>query len=40
MGLPISRSIIEAHNGQILADNHSAIGGARFTFALPVDGPT
>jgi hypothetical protein len=38
MGLPISRSIIEAHNGHIRADNDSAIGGARFSFALPADG--
>jgi signal transduction histidine kinase len=38
MGLPISRSIIEAHNGHIRADNESAIGGARFSFALPADG--
>jgi len=36
MGLPISRSIIEAHNGEIRADNGSALGGARFTFVLPV----
>jgi PAS domain S-box-containing protein len=40
MGLPISRSIIEAHNGQLRADNDSAIGGARFSFALPADGET
>jgi PAS domain S-box-containing protein len=38
MGLPISRSIIEAHRGQIRADNGSALGGARFTFVLPVNG--
>jgi signal transduction histidine kinase len=37
MGLPISRSIIEAHNGQIRADNGSSLGGARFTFVLPLD---
>jgi PAS domain S-box-containing protein len=35
MGLPISRSIIEAHGGQIRADNESAFGGARFSFTLP-----
>jgi PAS domain S-box-containing protein len=35
MGLPISRSIIEAHGGRILADNDSTLGGARFSFALP-----
>jgi PAS domain S-box-containing protein len=35
MGLPISRSIIEAHSGRIYADNKSSLGGARFRFALP-----
>jgi C4-dicarboxylate-specific signal transduction histidine kinase len=35
LGLPISRSIIEAHGGYIRADNESAYGGARFSFALP-----
>lgn len=38
MGLPISRSIIEAHGGYIRADNDSALGGARFSFVLPVGG--
>ena len=38
MGLPICRSIIEAHGGQLLADNESSLGGARFSFALPVEG--
>jgi PAS domain S-box-containing protein len=38
MGLPISRSIIEAHAGHIRADNQSALGGARFSFALPANG--
>jgi signal transduction histidine kinase len=38
MGLPIARSIIEAHHGKIWADNGSALGGARFTFVLPLDG--
>ncbi len=37
MGLPVSRSIIEAHGGQIRADNDSTLGGARFSFALPVN---
>lgn len=37
MGLAISRSIIEAHAGRILADNDSALGGARFSFALPAN---
>jgi signal transduction histidine kinase len=36
MGLPISRSIVEAHGGRILADNDSVLGGARFTFTLPL----
>jgi signal transduction histidine kinase len=35
LGLPISRSIIEAHGGSIRADNKSAYGGARFSFSLP-----
>jgi signal transduction histidine kinase len=38
MGLPICRSIIEAHDGHIRADNKSALGGARFSFALPANG--
>jgi C4-dicarboxylate-specific signal transduction histidine kinase len=39
LGLAISRSIIEAHGGFIRADNDSALGGARFTFTLPVKLP-
>jgi signal transduction histidine kinase len=35
LGLPICRSIIEAHGGYIRADNESANGGARFSFTLP-----
>ena len=38
MGLPICQSIIEAHEGRIRADNDSALGGARFSFALPANG--
>lgn len=38
MGLPISRSIIEAHNGHIRADNESTLGDARFSFDLPANG--
>jgi len=38
MGLPICRSIIEAHSGRIEVDNGSVFGGARFTFTLPVSG--
>jgi signal transduction histidine kinase len=36
LGLPICRSIIEAHGGRLRADNGSAYGGARFIFTLPV----
>jgi PAS domain S-box-containing protein len=36
IGLPICRSIIEAHGGRIIADNEAQLGGARFTFSLPV----
>jgi len=35
MGLPISKSIIEAHSGLIWAENHPE-GGATFIFKLPV----
>jgi PAS domain S-box-containing protein len=38
MGLAISRSIIEAHDGHIGADNNSTLGGARFSFGLPANG--
>jgi PAS domain S-box-containing protein len=36
MGLPISRSIIEAHEGRLAADNNGSLGGARFSFVLPM----
>jgi signal transduction histidine kinase len=38
MGLANSRSIIEAHDGTIRADNDSTLGGARFSFTLPANG--
>jgi signal transduction histidine kinase len=40
LGLPIARSIIEAHDGCIRADNGSTLGGARFLFELPVSSPS
>jgi signal transduction histidine kinase len=36
LGLPVSRSIIEAHHGKLRADNNSSLGGARVSFTLPV----
>jgi signal transduction histidine kinase len=35
MGLPICRSIIEAHGGSIAAENRSDRPGARFVIRLP-----
>jgi len=35
MGLPISRTIIEAHNGRLWAENRIS-GGASFRFTLPI----
>ncbi|WP_246666785.1 sensor histidine kinase [Bradyrhizobium guangdongense] len=35
MGLIIARTIVEAHRGQIIAENKPA-GGARFTIRLPI----
>ena len=38
IGLILSRSIVEAHGGEIRADNNSSLGGARVTFTLPAIG--
>jgi PAS domain S-box-containing protein len=38
IGLPICRSIIEAHHGHIRAGSNSVLGGALFSFALPANG--
>jgi C4-dicarboxylate-specific signal transduction histidine kinase len=38
VGLPISRSILEAHHGTIAAASPSE-GGAAFTISLPISGP-
>lgn len=35
MGLPISRSIVEAHGGRMIVANDSSFGGARFSFVMP-----
>jgi signal transduction histidine kinase len=35
MGLPISRTIIEAHGGRFWAENNKS-GGATFHFTLPI----
>ena len=37
MGLSIARTIVEAHHGQIWAENNSG-SGATFYFTVPVDG--
>jgi PAS domain S-box-containing protein len=37
MGLSIARTIVEAHHGQIWAENNSS-AGATFYFTMPVDG--
>ena len=37
MGLPISRTIIEAHGGRLWAENNHS-GGAAFRFTLPIAG--
>ena len=38
LGLPICRSIVEAHGGRIWAENTSGQGGARFVVTLPLEG--
>ena len=39
MGLAISRAIVEAHGGRLVAENHPA-SGAIFRVQLPIDRPT
>jgi two-component system, OmpR family, sensor histidine kinase VicK len=39
LGLYISKSIVEAHDGMIWADNNSNGRGATFTFTLPIQKP-
>jgi len=38
MGLPISRTIVEAHGGRIWAENNPS-GGATFRFTIPISPP-
>jgi two-component system, OmpR family, sensor histidine kinase VicK len=37
LGLFISKTIIEAHNGRIWAENNPESGGAAFSFSLPIN---
>ncbi|MDQ5843617.1 MAG: HAMP domain-containing histidine kinase, partial [Thermoproteota archaeon] len=39
LGLYISKSIVEAHDGKIWAENNSDGRGATFTFTLPIQKP-
>jgi two-component system sensor histidine kinase VicK len=39
LGLYISKSIVEAHGGRILAENNTDGKGATFTFTLPIQKP-
>ena len=36
MGLSIARTIVEAHNGQIWAENRDGVGGASFRIRIPL----
>ncbi|MGC2668359.1 MAG: HAMP domain-containing sensor histidine kinase, partial [Candidatus Nitrosopolaris sp.] len=38
LGLFISKSIVEAHDGKIWAENNADGKGAKFIFSLPIKG--
>jgi len=40
LGLFISKSIVEAHDGKIWAENNADGKGAKFSFSLPIKSPS